>query len=288
MKNKMNKSIWVMLLIVLSLLLSCATTPKMQPSPPEELRTNLGTIGIVSANFQPEFRFQKPMTRGSAAWHGAGVGAAFVAGAGNYCSGIGCAGVLAAIPIGAAIGSIVGAVMGISKDKIKETEEALNGYLVTLIFQETMRERFLLAAREETLYPFVLLEVQGPITLDEEVVYDSLSDKGIDTVLEISVRRCGLWGKRGDIDPLLRLRMAVGIRLIRVTDAKVLYSTVFIDEWGEPFKFSDWGANDALLFKEALNHSFQCLAMQIVKELSRIQTPLNPQPSEWKNEQPPS
>jgi len=46
--------------------------------------------------------------------------------------------------------------------------------------------------------------------------------------------------------------MAVGIRLIRVTDAKVLYSGVFIGEWGDPLKFSDWGVNDALRLREAV------------------------------------
>jgi hypothetical protein len=228
------------------------------------------------------------MSKGAAALHFAGEGAGVGAKAAGSITtspgqGVGAApvalGALGLIPVGALAGSIVGAVKGISTEKIKETEDALNGYLATLNFQETMRERFLSVAREETPYPFVPLEAKGPNVLDQEVTFDSLSDKGIDTVLEISVRRCGLWGKRGDIDPFLRLRMAVGIRLIRLTDAKVIYSRVFIDEWGEPFKFSDWGANDALRFKEAVNRSFPCLATEIVKELSRIQTPLNPQPS---------
>ena len=87
------------------------------------------------------------------------------------------------------------------------------------------------------------------------------------------MRRCGLWGKRGDIDPFLRLRMAVGIRLIRVTDPKVLYSSVFIDEWSDLLTFSDWGVNDALRYREAANRSFQYLATEIVKALSCIQAP---------------
>jgi hypothetical protein len=282
MKDKIIKSIRALLLIGLPLLLSCATTPQIPYSPLEELKTNLGTIGVVSASFQPEVSLDKPKGKGAAAWHGAGVGAALVASAGNGCYGIGCAGVLAAISVGAAIGSIVGAVMGIPKDKIRETEEALNRYLVTLNFQETMRERFLSTARGDTSHPFISLEAQGPLILDEEVVYDSLPDKGIDTVLEISVRRCSLWGKKDVIDPFLRLRMAVGIRLIRLTDAKVIYSKVFIDEWGEPFKFSDWGADDALQFREAVNRSFQYLATEIVETISNIQTPPDPQASEWK------
>jgi hypothetical protein len=209
------------------------------------------------------------MTKGDAALHVAGEA---THGAGGHLV------FIALIPVTVAVGGIVGAVKGIPTGEIKEAEDALNGYLATLNFQETMRERFLLVAREKTPYPFVPLEAKGPNILDQEVTYDSLSDKGIDTILEISVRRCSLWGKIGEIDPFLRLRMAVGIRLIRVTDTRVLYTNVFIDEWGEPFKFSDWGADDALQFREAVNRSFPYLATEIVKELSRIQTPLNPQP----------
>ncbi len=64
MKNKMNKSIRVVLPVVMLFLLSCATTPKMQTPPREELRTNLGRIGVVSGSFQPEVRLQTPMTKG--------------------------------------------------------------------------------------------------------------------------------------------------------------------------------------------------------------------------------
>jgi len=90
------------------------------------------TIGVVSASFQPEVRFQKPMTKGDAALYGAGAGATFVAWSGSGCTGIGCAGVLALIPVGAAIGGIVGAVKGVPSSRIKESEDALNSYLATV------------------------------------------------------------------------------------------------------------------------------------------------------------
>ena len=178
MRNKMDQLIRVMLPFILLLLLSCATTKRIQPPPPDELRANLGTIGIVSASFQPEVGFQKPMTKGRAAWHGAGEGTLFVLNVGSGCTGLSCAGVLALVPVAAAVGGIVGAAKGVSSEKTTETIGALNGYLATLSLQETMRERFLSVARERTEFPFVIIEGQGPNALDEEVVYGSLSDKG--------------------------------------------------------------------------------------------------------------
>jgi hypothetical protein len=288
MKKKMNKSMKVILPIILILLFSCATTPKQQAPPPsEEFRANLGTIGVVSACFQPEVGFHKPMGKQAAALHGAGIGAASVLQAGAGCNGLGCAGVIALLPVGAAVGGIVGAIKGISSSKIKESQDGLNGYLATVNFQETMRERFLSVAREETRFPFVLIELQGPNALDEEVTYGSLSDKGIDTVLEISVRKCDLravkylpqGGTNKRIDPDLRLLMAVGTRLVRITDGRVLWCHIFISEYeSNLFRFSEWGANSAQPFRDELDRAFSYLATEIVKALSIIQTPLDPQP----------
>ena len=281
MRTKINNSIWVILPSILLFLISCATPLKQLPYTPEEVRVraNLGTIGIVSACFQPEVRFQKPMTKGAAALHVAGEAALGTLYAGSS-SGQGGIVLIALTPVAAAVGSIVGAVKGISTEKIKETEDALNGYLATLNFQETMRERFLSVAREQTQFPLVLIEEQGPKALDEEVIYSSLSDKDIDTILEISVRKCDLYGKKGEIDPHLRLLMAVGTRLIQLKDGKVLYNHNFIYgyEYESGFhKFSEWGVNNAQPFREELDRAFQYLAMEVMRALSNIQTPLNPQ-----------
>jgi hypothetical protein len=281
MKNKTDKSIKVMLPVVLLLLVSCTTTPKLPPPPPEQLKADLGRIGIVSASFQPEVKFQKPLSKGRAAWHGAGEGAVGVLQVGQGCYGIGCAGVLALAPVGAVVGSIVGAIKGVPSQKIKETEDALNGCLATLNFQETMREHFLkTVAMEQIQYPFVLLEVQGPNVLDEEVTYDSLSDKGIDTILEIGLRKCELWGAKDSINPHLYFLMAAGIRLIRITDGHVLFSRNFVYDYRNvPTKFSEWGANNAQPFREELDRAFDYLALEIVGAVHMIQTPPDPEPT---------
>ncbi len=289
MKNKMNRSIRVVLPVVMLFLLSCATTPKMQAPPSEELRTNLGRIGVVFGSFRPEVRFRTPTTKGATAWKGAGKGAAFVAKGMGSCSGggwaaIGCGlAVLVGIPVGAIIGSIVGSAEGVSPEKWKETEDALKSYLATVNFQETMRERFLLVAREQTEYPFVLLEVQGPKALDEETTYGSLPRKDVDTILEISVRKCELRGLEDSIDPYLGLLMTVDIRLISIPDGHVIYTCNFVnDNWFTALKFSEWGINNAQPFREELDRAFPYIATEIVKAISRIQAPRNPQPLDVK------
>ncbi len=273
MKNKINKSIWGILLFVLLYLISCATPPSKQlPYTSGRIRANLGTIGVVSASFQPEVRFQKPLSKGAAALHGAGRGALIVIGTGaqpNSPGGLTPAGavVMASAPVvGAVIGGIAGVVKGVSPKKTKESEDALKDYLAKLNFQETMRERFLLVAREQTQYPLVPIEGQGPKALDEKVTYDTLSDNNIDTVLEMSVRKCDLQGIKGGINPPLHLVMAVGIRLIQIKDGYVLCNLIYEYE-SNPRKFLEWGANNAQAFREELDRAFQYFAMEILRAL---------------------
>ncbi len=279
-KSTIHKSIRVILPFVFLFLVSCATTPKQppltleNPYPRDEVRVDLGTIGVVSASFQPEVRFQKPKTKGAAALLGAATGAGVVAQAGAHCTGEACLGALVLMPIGAAFGSIVGVVKGVPQEKIRVQEEALNSSIANLNFQETMRERLLSVATGQTSFPVVLLELKGPTTLDEEVSYDSLQAKHIDTILEVNVRKCELRGRQYGINPPLRLLMAAGIKLIRAQDGTVLYSQNFVYEKGsDVLTFSEWGDNDARLFREDMDRAFQYLAEQIVKALTSIQAP---------------
>jgi hypothetical protein len=285
MENKMTKFVRVILLFASLLVLSCATLQKKEPAiiypQNDEFRTSLGTIGVVSACFRPEFKLQKPITKGAAALQygleaAVGtikVGAEFGPMGGPFV-------IVFIAPVAAVIGGIVGAIEGESSGRLKEPEEVLKGYLATVNFQETMRERFLSVAREQTQYPFFPLEVQGPNTLDEKVTYDSLLSKDIDTVLEIGVRKCDLSGDQGHIDPTLRLVMAVGTRLIRIKDGKVLYSRNFTYESVYFNQFSGWAANNAQPLREEIDLGFQFLAKKIMEAVFALQEPLNSQPSD--------
>lgn len=121
----MRISIRYPILIVLSIALllgswGCAHRLQIKPpSLPEEIRENLGTIGIAPAYFHPETNYVKPARKGEAATTGA------VAGAGGAVYGIAQNPAIIIIPyavpiaIGgsAIIGAGVGAILGVSDSK---------------------------------------------------------------------------------------------------------------------------------------------------------------------------
>ena len=154
------------------------------------------------------------------------------------------------------IALVVGAIRAAPASKVEEATASLNKALGDLKVQETMRDRVLQEAREQTRHNFVLIQDQAP--------YSSLADKGIDTVLEISVERLDLAGS--GLNPKLPLVINVRARLVRVQDETNLYS----DKWtysGYGQKFTEWAADNAKQFREEVDRACQSLAEQIVKQL---------------------
>lgn len=259
---------------------SCVAYGQVETPTSKETIVNLGKIGVVFADFQPESVFQKPMTRGKAAARGAGFGAIAPIAVGFECGGP--AGAIYGIfltPVGALIGGIVGVATGESPEKLTNIENDLNSYLSTRNLQEEMRASLLSLAREQTKNIFVALEVPGPGTPYEEVAYGTLSGSDADTVLEVSVLRCDLDGVKDAMNPDLNLTVDTHTRFISVKDGKVLGSLPFTYESGT-HKFSDWGADNARLFKEGLDSALQFLIGRIMEAVSTMQKPLESQPAE--------
>ena len=240
--------------------------PRPVPQPlSEEVRATLGTIGVVSAAVTPETQFKGP-TGGKL--HGTGKGAAvgFLAGAGRAAMVTPPEPLSAAlwlvfvVPAVAAVGTVAGGVYGAfaaeSGGKVKEAEAALNKALGELKVQETMRDRVLQEAVDKTPHTFVLIHDQAP--------YSSLADKGIDTVLEISVLRFGLAGS--GVNPPLALVISVRASLIRISDGTELYGRPWIYH-SRKRKLTDWAADDAQPFREEVDRVYQGLAERIVEEL---------------------
>jgi hypothetical protein len=261
----------VLLSIALLILpFGCAHRPHVKVPPlPKFTEAELGTVAVVSACFEPEFKCpHKPMTKGKAAATGALAG---------FLGSI-LGGAMTGNPLGAAAGvvlspavsagmAIYGAIEGETTKTIGKTEETLNHCLSAFRAQEVMQEQIHSLVRERARYTFVEPEQCGPNALDEEIRYGSLKGKGIDTVVEISVRKFGLWREKAAIDPPLSLFMTVSIRLIRVKDDAVLSSRTFRYESKGKQKFTKWAKNDAQPFKEELDRCFKNLAERIVVEL---------------------
>lgn len=188
--------LFIALLIGLS---ACAYGPRPQvlpPPPSEEVRAKLGTIGVVSARFTPEAKFDTPAKgRASGAWEGtkqgAVIGAAIVGAIGGVPLIIGAPigivtagiGALAGGIVGTIPGSIHGAVTALPSETVEEAEAALKMALADLEVQEAMGDHVLQVAEDQTHHHLVLLTDQGPTTPDEEASYGSLTDNGIDTRL---------------------------------------------------------------------------------------------------------
>jgi len=285
-----NKLIVVFLIPPLIIGLSgCAIhKPKpyaLPPPPSEAVRGKLGTIGVTSAHFLPKAEMLKPMDKGTAATSGAleGAGVTLLAGAvtGPYGLLFG----VALSPVFAALGIAEGAVRGVSSEHLKEAEDAINKTISELKIQDTMRDYVLRAAQQKTEYHFVDLEGQGPETPESKVDYNFLANRGINTVLEITVPAFGLIGRGvnlplcgGIVNPPLAFSMTLQTKLVRTTDGSVLYEQKL--QYIRGYRtFTNWAANNAKPFIDEFHCSYQSLSEKVVEEVFLLYNlPLNPAP----------
>ena len=115
----------------------------------EDIRTRLGTIGVVSARFAPEVELYLPSKgAGGGAGRGAGKGAAgaFLVppGVGCYAGPFGCAlglalGLALAVP-GAIVGGVYGAIAAEPAESVEEVEARIRQVLAELKMQEALRD----------------------------------------------------------------------------------------------------------------------------------------------------
>jgi hypothetical protein len=250
--------------------------PSLEPQ-----RVDSGRIGVVVAGFRPEANFEKPMTKGDGASHGAKTFAGHTVGALVWSLGRSSAALataLALAPVAAGVGAVIGGIEGASADKIKETEDTLNGYLASLDFQGALRDRLLTAANEQSHSSFVTLNLKGPGTQGEEVAYDMSSYPDIDIILEIGIKSCHLSAgfrkdDNKDINPDLNLIVDGHIRFLTAKDGKVLRSAYISYPSHTHHKLVDWGANNVRSLKEEMDRAFQSLAEQIIGFLPEETSP---------------
>ncbi len=260
----------------------CAT-PRytLLPLPSEEVRANIGTVGVVSARFPPEAQLEAP-TGGK--WSGAGKGAAagffgaMQAGAqaGGYGGGL----AILLSPVFAMGGSIYGAIAAESAEKVQEAEATLNKVVAVLKIQEAMRDRVLQVARNETRQSFVPLEDRGPTIPNEEVSYSSLTSEGVDTILEISVTKFELPGLPLWPNPPPPLIISVCGRLLKSADGTELYGRPWVYRSGTR-KFVEWAANNAEPLRDEVDRGLQALAEQIVEEIFLVFAPVTFPQAVW-------
>lgn len=252
----------------------------LPPTPPEEVKAQLGAVGVVSACFPPEITFREPMGKGAGMATGAAGGALITIGLGVEAGAISIVNPLVSLfcvaagvalaPAGAVVGGVWGAAEGVSPEKRKAARETLDAACMGVKFQEMMRDCVIQVVREQTHRPLIVLGEGSPTADGEQVSYRNLGAKAIDTVLEVSVLKFGLEGK--GINPPLALTMTERTRLIRAADGKVLYDHRLTYS-GAKRKFVDWSTDNAQPLREELERCCRHLAERIIEEAFLLYVP---------------
>jgi len=245
MKNIRHNQVIIWICITLFIIqLGCAHLPQY---PTEQVRANLGTIGIVLVG-TPEVRLDIPPTGyGRAAMEG--VGEALSGGEGG---GAACIAIIVVAPIWAAIKAA-----GWKDVRQSICKTATQGIIAKLSIQETIGDHLLLVAQEETDHDFRLINLQDSPEPGEVDSYNFLKGKEIDTVLEIRVQNIRVKGKRvGNSLPLVFF-LDVSTRLIRLMSGEELYMCTFHHRSGAR-QCTDWS-------DEEFESSCKILAERIVE-----------------------
>ena len=262
---------------------------------------SVGTIGVVSAQYNPAVEFELPakgwlggagrgavggtkafivLVPSGAVLAGASVGAAF-----GGRPDVGVVGVLwavAAVLKGAGyliVGPFYGAAAAEAPATVEEAEAHLKAALASMRIQETMRDHVVRAAQSLPKVDITVLDGQGPESSSDLLTYFPLHDTNIDSVLELRVIRMWLSSNESffkpltsikpdpyeelQINPPLSLGMEIRGRLIRTADKVVLYDNTWQHE-GESHVFTEWAAHDARLFAEEFERAYDVLADKVV------------------------
>lgn len=250
----------------------------LPPPPPEEVKAQLVTIGVVSKGFPQKLVYSTPAADAAdGAAEGARYGLSMVwpppPDAGIIFYPIFYPAVLA---VTLAAGAVVGAVIMPPAAEVDQAEVALTQAWADLNVTEAMRDRLVQATRGYTRYIFVPIPEPNPAASGEQPNYYSrdrdryysLAREGVDTILEISGGTISLAaGERaGRINPSLMLLTTVRARLLRSVDSTVLYA--YTAEYrGATHTFTEWGANNAQMFCDEINRGYHRLAADIVDQV---------------------
>jgi uncharacterized membrane protein len=260
-------------LCILYLVFPLGCVPAAKRIPPKEL----GSIAVVHTNFTPEIMLDKPAKgwlagagRGSVNWMGKVFSWPFTQAGPPICTGQGCGLALLMVlalttsvaTIGGMAGGVVGAVKAEPAKKVDEAENIIKEAIAKLKIQETFRNHVAREAQQDKRGRFTILEGYGPTSLDQKATYRNLADRGIETILQISIVRIGLIGK-WEVNPQLQLEMAVQVKIIRARDDKELYSDIFLYT-GKSRKFSEWCADNAQALNDELEQCYSVLAEDII------------------------
>jgi hypothetical protein len=237
----------------------------LPPPPSESLRSELGTVWVLSSLAQPDIKFvQVPA---SSLWSRAGKGAMGGALKGceilvvpaivcfwffPVCAVIGCVG-------GGTVGAISGSIYGAIAAEPVETVDVVMTTVRNTLMSSEIQQRVQDHVRE-----LMTTRIHAPrVTSDE-----SAAATRLETELQ-SIQLDGLPpsayppGSVGLINPFVRLVVTAQARLIRTHDKAELYVARF-QYWGARMTVAEWESEDAQPLLDAIDRAAQALAEQIV------------------------
>ncbi len=247
----------------------------------ESRRAGLEAVGVVSYLQLPETVYRTP-AKGFAggAVRGAIAGAVIpiVVGAVAPVPLGTLVGVLVA-PFGAGIGAVWGGLAADPAEQIEASEAAIDNALTrisTMNFRDGVADDIIRVGTEQTSTTF---SMAGVVEFDrdgDDPAYDPSDFPGLDAVLEFRGDRFGLDGF-WTIDPPSALFIEVRARLIRLSDATVLYDDVVVCRTDRR-SYGVWAADDGREFEQELLDCRIRLAEKIIDDIFLLY-PLDALPS---------
>jgi hypothetical protein len=176
------------------------------------------------------------------------------------CVGYGCAVNILGVPIGAVVGSLVGAATAEPATVVEETEATIQSVFAELGIPETLRTRVLQVARTETRHTLVpqddLTGVDASSERPERVA------RAVDTVLQISIQGYGTKAAWTPNPPVF-LFLDAQVSLQRAADGSVLHRrTATWVSAGRPL--AEWAVDRGEPVRQELERGIQYLAERII------------------------
>lgn len=262
----------IVVVLIVSLIQSGCASLRKGPTPEE--RASFGTVGVSRAAYPPRFEYDVP-AKGHPAGAAKGAAIAFFgvlaggmqggAGAGPGV-GIYLIVVTALATAAAPVGAVIGAAYAMPGDEAAESEKLAMAILERMGTQEVLRDAILREGSGEAERSILPVDGIGPVSVDNDVTYGSLAGSGIDTVLEVAMRRIALESEKWGSDPPLRLAMKARGRLVRVGDNTVIDDHEYLSRSGSA-KLSEWTADNTEMLEAAYGQGYRELAAGIISRI---------------------
>lgn len=172
------------------------------------------------------------------------------------------------VPVTVPLGMIIGATNAEPSAKIEELEAVAREIVAAQRIQEKLRDRVVAIGSAQTPYTFIALADRGPSIISERPDYRSLSQEGIEMVLEVVAERVKLHGNMR-LDPALQMVMFVNWRLVRTADNTEIHaaSLPYLDFQNRGrWTLGRW-VNDSEIFPNELDRAYTGIAEGIVKAM---------------------